>query len=91
MPFSIDLTYRLSVGLLREFLEVINNSTQENRIIWIKKKKKKSSSAGVVKQDCIRKDHLFEAGQTHSLSLNQPPGNGQQQISLLLRCSLSAF
>ena len=34
-------SYRLSVGLVREFLEVINNSTQENRIMWIKKKKKK--------------------------------------------------
>ena len=39
VSFTIDLTYRLSVGLVREFLEVINNSAQENRIMWIKKKK----------------------------------------------------
>ena len=38
VSFTIDLTYRLSVGLVREFLEV-NNSAQENRIMWIKKKK----------------------------------------------------
>lgn len=75
VSFTIDLTYRLSVGLVREFLEVINNSAQENRIMWIKKKKR-SIPAGVVKQHCIRKDHLFEARQTHSLSLNQPHGNG---------------
>lgn len=40
VSFTIDLTYRLSVGLVRHFLEVINNSAQENRIMWIKKKKK---------------------------------------------------
>lgn len=40
----------------------------------IKKKKKRCSVAGVVKQDCIRKDHLFGARQIHSGDLIQPLG-----------------
>lgn len=41
-----------------------------------KRNKKRSNTSGVVKQDCIRKDYVFEARQTHSLGLNQPHGKG---------------